>query len=174
MTALETVRTSVAGVAMGDEIVDEQGKKVKARQVALEYLRKLVEQMKEEGERRPVILALVPEPTNKFDHNAIQVFADIPELGGRTQLGYVRNRDTTCGYCLREFPKYPADGVCPVCKRSDHLDRKGLASRLSEAMKEDPNCRYYAELMEVTGGVGEKANFGCNIEIRRYKKRTQE
>lgn len=163
---LDTVRTSVAGCAMGEDIEIEGGKTMKYRQLALKFLA----HYRAQDPSRRILLSVVPDPENKFDPNALQLITDIPEMGGRVQLGFIRNAGTVCGFCLREFPKFPPGGKCPACGRNDHLERKGLATQLAEAMRANPTLKYYAEVLEVTGGTQEKAHYGCNIEVRRYTK----
>ncbi len=165
-------RTNLAGVSMGDEVDDGTGKRIKIRQLALKYLKEQIEKARAERGRTPaVFLDLVPEPENPFDPDAVQVLTNIDKLGGRTQLGYLRNADTHCSFCLRDHPKFPTNPKtgtpqCPVCKRGDHLERRGLATRVAALMREKPRASFSALLLEVTGGTDVKGHYGCNVEIR--------
>lgn len=159
-TRLDEIRTSVAGTNSGPERAERQ-----------QALGQIAQIMAETGQ--PFFLDLVPDPENKWDPNALQLIANLPEMGGRFLLGYVRNRPG-CDYCNREFTATTLQigDTCPNCLRGQ-IQREGLATRLStELRKNEPGVSYYAEVMEITGGVGEKTLRGCNIVIRRYAERS--
>lgn len=158
----EAVSTSIAGVMSGPE--------ASTRQLALSMLKEsLAKRIADDPKDKRIFFDLVPEPDNEFDPDAIQVMADVPGLG-RTQLGYIRNSDTVCDFCEHAMERFPAKGVCPKCKRADHVRRDGLATRVAQVMREDPECRFYGEVMQLTGGPqgGGKEDkcFGCNFQVR--------
>lgn len=144
--------TSIAGVNIGD---DRQ-----LRQEALQIL----QEHKQQHPKDAVFLDLVPEPENPFDKDAIQVLVNIPELGGRVQLGYIRNRPQ-CPWCNREFKSEEVGRRCPNCHQGT-ITRDGLASQLRRTQREDPTRHYYGMVSEVTGGTGAKTIYGCNIIIK--------
>lgn len=147
---LSGVFSRVAGVVSGPD--------ASKRQAALSEIRGL----KEKG--ASVVLNLQREEDNKFDPNAVAVWATLPS--GPVQLGYVRNADTYCSFCNANMEAYPQDGACKSCGRTDSLKREGLATRMVESFEKNPDVRYLGEVTEVTGGEGKKANFGCNYVIR--------
>ncbi len=153
---LQEVRTSIAGSNSGPEAEE--------RQEALQYISKYMEKRE-----TPFFIDLVPDPENKFDPNAIQLIADVADMGGRIQLGYVRNRPS-CNYCHREFTgsSLKIGEECPNCRRGK-VERVGLASKLAESMRNGNS--FYAQVDQVTGGTGEKTLRGCNLIIRRRAER---
>lgn len=146
------IRTKIAGTNSGAD--------AQLRQSALREIAGL------EPKRRPRYLDLVPDPENEYDKDAIQVIVDLPSLG-RIQLGFVKNSDTVCDFCRSQYGSFPRDSKCIKCGRNDHLRRDGVATKVCQEMRRDPDARFYAELIEVTGGSDGKANYGCNIAIRR-------
>lgn len=158
-----TIRTKVVGVTMGDE--------AETRQLAIQTI-------KEHWEDRPRwFLDLVPDPDNPFDPSAIRVMCDVPDIG-RVQIGFIQNAETRCGFCNRTFPKWPKvkgsnTTQCPVCG-SEQLHRDGLATKVSQAMIDQPNESFYGEVLSITGGEEGKESYGLNFEIKRvYKKKVQ-
>jgi hypothetical protein len=153
----ESVNTSVAGVMSGPEVA--------TRQLALSMIKENIEQrIAADPKDKRFFFDLVPEPENPYDADAIQVMADVPGLG-RVQLGYIRNSDTICDFCEHMMERYPTSKKCPKCQRTDHLRREGLATRVAAVMRENPSCRFYGEVLQVTGGVDGKC-FGCNFVVR--------
>jgi hypothetical protein len=161
---LSDVRTTITGVMSGPE--------AKLRQMALAILG---EQIAEEPTNRKIrYVDLVTEWDNPYDGDAIRVMADIPDLGGRVQLGYVKNAQTLCNFCQRQLERNPTSGICPECGTKGQLERVGIATKLSQAMRADPNSRWYAEILEITGGKDGK-NYGCNLRIAKvWKKSTSQ
>ncbi len=126
------------------------------RQEALEEIR----DMKAAGKR--VYIDLVPQWDNPYDSDAIAAFANLPE-SGRTQIAFLKNSTTHCDFCRHTHERFPKNG-CARCGHTDQLRRDGVATRVSAEMRQHPEARFYAEVMEVTGGYGRSA--GCNIVIR--------
>ena len=143
------VPSKVSGVTSGDDAL--------TRQTALKILAALPE------DKRPKYLDLVPEEENEYDRDAIMVFAEVPSLG-RVQIGYVKNSDCYCGMCGEPYSRFPSNGMCTVCNGKD-IRREGMATALSQEMRRDSTLRFYAMLLEVTGG-GEKKSYGCNIMLK--------
>lgn len=153
----QSCNTAIAGVMSGPE--------VETRQLALGMIKESVAQrIAADPKDKRFFFDLVPEPENPFDSAAIQIMADCPGLG-RVQLGYIRNSDTICDFCNCAMERFPTSKKCQQCKRTDHLRRDGLATKVSAAMQADPHARFYGELLQVTGGADGK-NYGCNLVIR--------
>ncbi len=154
------VRTKIVGVTMGED--------AETRQLAI---RTIGEHW--DGEAR-YFLDLVPQPDNPFDADAIRVMAEVPGMG-RVQLGFVSNSACLCGFCGKDYPSWPkvkGEKVtqCPVCS-SDQLRPDGLATKISQLMREQPNENYYGEILSITGGTEDKPTSGCNFAIKRAYKR---
>jgi len=160
----ESVNTAIAGVMSGPE--------AETRQLALGLIKdNLAERIAADPKDKRFFFDLVPQWDNPYDSDAIQVMADVPGLG-RVQLGYIRNSDTICDFCTHVMERFPTSKKCPKCHRTDHLRRDGLATKVSSAMREDPSCRFYGEVMQVTGGVDGKC-FGCNFVVRQVIKKKE-
>jgi hypothetical protein len=153
VVAFEPIPTSIAGVNSGPE--------AETRQDALRRLARL-----QQEQDRPIWLDLVRDKENPADPDAIQVFANVPELG-RVQLGFVRNADCTCELCDKNFARFPEGGVCPKCG-AGRVIRCGLASKICRKMEADPSLAFYGQVLQVTGGQPSqgKNQWGCNILIR--------
>jgi hypothetical protein len=155
------IRTKVVGVTMGDD--------ADTRQLAIKTIGEHFDPNKR------WFLDLVPEPDNPYDENALKVMTDVPGMG-RVQLGYVSNCEITCEFCGKEYPKWPTvrdskgktvkSEQCLVCS-SDRLKRDGLATRMSQQMRRDPQGNYYGEVLSITGGTEDKPSSGCNFAIRK-------
>jgi hypothetical protein len=159
---LDKIRTAVSGVSSGPE--------ADLRQAALAILQ---EAMKENPTQR-YFLDMVPEPDNPYDVDAIKLMLDLPALGGRMQLGYVKNAQTRCTFCDQALERNPASGICPHCNHQGQLVREGIASKLAPAMRSSSTDRWYCEITEITGGTGNKKSFGCNIRIAKvYQRKPQ-
>lgn len=149
------IPTRVAGTMSGDD--------KDTRQLVLKTIAELPPELK------PKYVDLVPDWENEYDHDAIMAFVDVPTLG-RFQIGFVKNSDSTCGFCGEPFSRVPKDGICPICKRED-IRRNGMATKISQEMRRDETIRFYAELLEVTGGSSDKPSYGCNILVKKVYKR---
>lgn len=146
-------RSSISGVMSGDSW--------DTRQECLKEIKEVMEMSK-----KAVFLDIVPEPTNPYDRDALQLFFNSPTFG-RTQIGYVKNAQTLCDFCGMDFERYPTSGKCKRCGHGEEdLKRNGLASKIAKELRADPTCHFYAQVIQVTGGIGQK-NLGCNIIIRR-------
>jgi hypothetical protein len=155
-TPFKEIRTKVVGVTMGLD--------ADTRQLAIRTIGENLET------RVRWFLDLVPEPTNEYDRDALQVMSDVPGMG-RVQLGYVSNCEITCGFCGKGFPKWPMEkgkkiDLCPTCG-STELKRDGLASMMCRVMRQDPAANFYGEVLSVTGGTDDKPSCGLNFAIRK-------
>lgn len=138
-----SIYTKVAGVNSGYK---KDG--VVIRQL---YLKK----MKELG---VTVLQLVREPENKFDPNAIAIYANI---GTKVHIGYVQNRVRRCQSCDNVVEKATEDEDCPKC--GGCLNRDGLATELAHYI--DNGYNYKARVTQYTGGNGK--TMGLNIIIEK-------
>lgn len=150
------------------------------RQDALRKLRERIQEDPQDRKRR--FLQLIPEPQNKWDKDAVGVWAHIPGFGpeennGWFQIGYIRNGETYCTFCETTHPAYPKGDPprCSKCRNTGHdwFERRGTAKKLAQEMAKDPHARFYAVVQEVTGGTGHKENLGCNILICKTIKKEQ-
>jgi hypothetical protein len=157
LAPFKEIRTRVTGVSSGLD--------AETRQLALEIIRESL------IPKERWFLDLVPQWDNEYDSDAIQVMTEVPGMG-RVQIGFIKNPETICDFCHHQHTSYPKEGKCSGCGRGkDSLRRNGLASQISQLMREDPTANYYGEILEVTGGEGAKANFGCNIVIKKQWKK---
>lgn len=118
-------------------------------------------------------LKLIPEPTNKFDEDAIGIWVQFPEETTNHQLGYVRNADCFCTLCGATYERYQQK--CCGCGESENteyrdtdgraIQRCGLATKLMRWARDIKGLRFCATVMEVTGGYGTKKNHGMNYRI---------
>lgn len=150
--------SNVSGTMSGDES--------DTRQLALEMIAGLMKCNK------AVFMDIVPDPENKWDRDALALYANLPDIG-RTQVGFVKNAQHICDFCDKEFEREPRDKATgeTKCTRCGHgkpdVRRNGLASKIAKELRADPTVRFYAQVMQVTGGSADKPNRGCNIVIRR-------
>lgn len=157
------------------------------RQDALRVLRQRIQEAPQDRRRR--FLKLIPEPTNQWDADAIQVWAHVPNFGaadahGWFQLGFIRNGETYCTFCETVHAAYPKPafkGGPPRCNKchsegAGFFERRGTAKKVAEEMRKDPHATYYAVITEVTGGdeARGKNNLGCNILICRALKKDEQ
>lgn len=150
------IRTKVVGVTMGED--------AETRQLAIKTIGEHFDSSKR------WFLDLVPEWDNPYDGDALRVMTDVPGMG-RVQLGFVSNSEAVCGFCGKDFPSWPKVKTvrleqCPQCS-SDKLRRDGLATKVSQLMRQDPAANYYGEVLSVTGGTEDKPTSGLNFAIRK-------
>lgn len=118
------------------------------------------------------VLRLVRDYENKYDPNAIAVYADMLDGTGQpepVQLGYISNAVYVCNACgfLMDGRGRGAPKACAECG-GDEFERMGLATELATAM--DNGTDYKCSVTEFTGGgesndSREEKNLGVNIFI---------
>jgi len=157
---LKAIKSKIVGVKMGRKINGEH-----VRQTVLKKLRQEVKPARTTGE-----VQLRPEPTNKFDKDAIAVYVRL--TAGWFEVGYISNKqrvcsNPVCGWDMDPEVSGDAPEECPEC--GFKVLRKGLASRLSEWMR--AGQKFACRITQFTGKEheldknGEPRSLGANIEI---------